>query len=111
MLHRWAASPIAAPLALLGRQSLPVFALGTVLAIAIQTVKTVTGQNLLLDSLMIGGGLLLQLALAAAKQYWPDEMRRPTRKGGAAGVRPLPAGQGPHPAEPIRLDQRKRVSG
>ena len=70
-LRLWAKSRLAAPFALLGRQSLPVFALGTVLAFAIQTVKTETGQNLLLDSAMIGTGLALQLALAAARQYWP----------------------------------------
>jgi hypothetical protein len=62
---------VAAPLALLGQQALPVFALGTVLAIMIQSVKTVTGQDLILDTLMIASGLLAQLALAASKQYWP----------------------------------------
>ena len=71
-----AQSRIAAPLALLGRQSLPVFALGTVLAFAIQTVKTETGQNLLLDSAMIATGLALQLGLAAARQYWPVTQHR-----------------------------------
>lgn len=64
-------SVVAAPVALLGQQALPVFALGTVLAFAIQSVKTVTGQDIILDTAMIGGGLLAQLALAAAKQYWP----------------------------------------
>jgi hypothetical protein len=62
---------VVAPLALLGRQALPVFALGTVLAFAIQAVKTVTGQDAVLDTLMIAGGVLAQLGLAAAKQYWP----------------------------------------
>ncbi|WP_322894245.1 MULTISPECIES: OpgC domain-containing protein [unclassified Yoonia] len=64
-------SAFAAPFALLGQQALPVFALGTVLAFAIQSAKTVTGQDFVLDTLMIGGGLLAQLGLAAAKQYWP----------------------------------------
>lgn len=62
---------IVAPVALLGQQALPVFALGTVLAFAIQSVKTVTGQDFVLDTLMITAGLLAQLGLAAAKQYWP----------------------------------------
>ena len=62
---------VVAPLALLGRQALPVFALGTVLAFAIQAVKTVTEQDAVLDTLMIAGGVLAQLGLAAAKQYWP----------------------------------------
>jgi len=75
ILHRWARSAIALPFAILGRQSLAVFALGTVLAFAIQTVKTQTGQNLMLDSAMLGGGLVLQLALAASRQYWPAGRR------------------------------------
>ncbi|WP_019954476.1 OpgC family protein [Yoonia vestfoldensis] len=62
---------VAAPLALLGQQALPVFALGTLLAFAIQAVKTVTGQDIVLDTLMIVGGLLAQVALAASKKYWP----------------------------------------
>ena len=62
---------VVAPLALLGRQALPVFALGTVLAFAIQAVKTLTGQDVVLDTLMIAGGVVAQLGLAAAKQYWP----------------------------------------
>lgn len=75
ILHRWARSVMARPFAILGRQSLAVFALGTVLAFAIQTVKTQTGENLLLDSLMLGGGLLLQFALAASRHYWPAGRR------------------------------------
>ncbi|MCA1777640.1 MAG: OpgC domain-containing protein [Loktanella sp.] len=75
ILHRWARSAMARPFAILGRQSLAVFALGTVLAFAIQTVKTQTGENLLLDSLMLGGGLLLQFALAASRHYWPAGRR------------------------------------
>ncbi|NTT85931.1 OpgC family protein [Tabrizicola fusiformis] len=64
-------SRAAAPFALLGRQALPVFALGSVLCLALQAIKNTTGQNILLDSLMIGGGLALQFALAAARTYWP----------------------------------------
>ena len=70
-VRRACATAVAAPFALLGQQALPVFALGTVLAFAIQAVKTVTGQDVVLDTLMIGAGLLAQLGLAAAKQYWP----------------------------------------
>lgn len=61
----------AAPLALLGRQSLPVFALGSVLCLTLQALKWTTGEDFLIDSLMIGGGLAAQFALAAARQYWP----------------------------------------
>jgi hypothetical protein len=71
LVRRICGTFIAAPFALLGQQALPVFALGTVLAFAIQAVKTVTGQDFVLDTAMIAGGLLAQLALAAARQYWP----------------------------------------
>lgn len=70
-VRRFCGRAICAPLELLGRQALPVFALGSVLCIGIQGIKHVTGQDLLTDSLLIGGGLALQFALAAARQYWP----------------------------------------
>lgn len=73
MVRRACASRLAAPLALLGRQALPVFALGSVLCIALQGIRHATGRDLALDTLMIGGGLALQLALAAARQYWPKQ--------------------------------------
>jgi hypothetical protein len=65
------ASPWLSPLGLLGRQALPVFALGSVLALLLQGIKTRTGEDLLLDSLMLAGGLSLQFALAWAKDHWP----------------------------------------
>lgn len=71
IVRRACASRLAAPFELLGRQALPVFALGSVLCIGLQGVKHVTGQDLLTDSLLIGAGLALQFALAAARQYWP----------------------------------------
>lgn len=70
-VRRFCGRAICAPFELLGRQALPVFALGSVLCIGIQGIKHVTGQDLLTDSLLIGGGLALQFALAAARQYWP----------------------------------------
>lgn len=57
----------AAPLRLMGRHALPVFALGSVLAYVVQGIKTETGASPLLDGLMLGSGLLLQLALAWAR--------------------------------------------
>ena len=38
---------------------------------ALQAIKETTGENLALDTAMIGGGLALQFALAAARTYWP----------------------------------------
>ena len=57
----------ARPLALLGRHSLPVFALGSVLAILLQGIRAGTGPDLLRDTLMLGAGVALMLALAAAR--------------------------------------------
>ena len=70
-MRRFCGRAICAPFELLGRQALPVFALGSVLCIGMQGIKHVTGQDLLTDSLLIGVGLALQFALAAARQYWP----------------------------------------
>ena len=70
-IRRACASRLAAPFELLGRQALPVFALGSVLCIGLQGIKHVTGDSLLADTLLIAGGLALQFALAAARQYWP----------------------------------------
>ena len=78
-VRRLCTTTLAAPLALLGQQALPVFALGTVLAFAIQSVKTVTGEDFVLDTVLIVTGLLAQLGLAAAKQYWPKPKAAPKR--------------------------------
>lgn len=55
---------LAAPFRLLGRQGLAVFATGTVLSMALQVVKTSRQPDPLFDGLILGGGLLLLLALA-----------------------------------------------
>jgi len=74
-VRRLCALRVMAPFALLGRHSLPVFALGSVIAFLLQGIKTRTGEDLLLDSLMLGAGLSLQLGLAWSKDNWP------TRRG------------------------------
>ncbi|UJW87869.1 OpgC domain-containing protein [Devosia sp. SL43] len=61
-----ASSAIAAPFRLLGRQGLAVFAVGTVLSMFLQTVKTGREPDPLFDGLILGGGLLALLALAWA---------------------------------------------
>ncbi|NBE06872.1 OpgC family protein [Paragemmobacter ruber] len=70
-IRRACAHRLAAPFELLGRQALPVFALGSVLCIGLQGVKHVTGVNILADAAILAVGLGLQFALAAARQYWP----------------------------------------
>lgn len=71
------------PLAVMGQQALPVFALGTVLAFvarALRELWTLAGHSpsLLLDAAVIIGGLSLQLALAVLR----DQLRRPVGQGG-----------------------------
>lgn len=68
VVRRACGSAAAAPLALLGRHALPVFALGSVLCFAGQAIKDVAPPSLALDSAVIFGGLALQLLLAAARQ-------------------------------------------
>ena len=64
IMRRLAASPLAAPFRLLGRQGLAVFATGTVLSMALQVAKTGRDPEPLFDGLLLGGGIVLLLALA-----------------------------------------------
>ncbi len=64
VMHRIAESRIAAPLRLMGRQGLAVFATGTVLSLFLQSVKSGVDGGLLLDTLLLGGGLLLLVGVA-----------------------------------------------
>jgi hypothetical protein len=57
-------SAAAAPLALLGRNALPVFAAGSLLALTCQAIKQVAPPGVALDTVLILGGLSLQLVLA-----------------------------------------------
>jgi hypothetical protein len=66
IMRRVASSTIAAPLRLMGRQGLAVFASGTVLSMFLQTVRSDWEADLLFDGLLLGGGLLALIALAWA---------------------------------------------
>jgi hypothetical protein len=57
------------PFVLLGRHSLGVFGLGTVLAILAQTLRISVGGEAVLDVLMISTGLVLQMLLAWALEW------------------------------------------
>ena len=61
------------PFALLGRQALPVFAFGSIMVFAIQTIREQIGFTLWQDTWMLATGLCAMLALAAARQYWPKD--------------------------------------
>lgn len=64
VMYRIAESRLAAPLRLMGRQGLAVFAVGTVLSLLLQAVKAGIAGGLLLDTVLLGGGLLLLTGLA-----------------------------------------------
>ncbi|MEO9299829.1 OpgC family protein [Devosia alba] len=80
-----AAMPVAAPFRQLGRQSLAVFAAGTVISMFLQVVKTTRQPEPLFDGMILGGGLLVLLALA-----W---ILNATAQLKAARPADLPAGQ------------------
>jgi hypothetical protein len=64
VMRRLAASSLAAPLRLLGRQGLAVFATGTVLSMLLQVVKTERQPDPFFDGMILGAGLLGLWALA-----------------------------------------------
>jgi hypothetical protein len=63
------------PLTRLGRHSLPVFATGTALALAIQVVMFQEAMHPLRDTALIGGGLAVQFLLAAYLDWWSRAQR------------------------------------
>ena len=69
-----------APLALLGRHALPVFALGTILSFAVRAAKEIAGEApLAFDAMLIGGGIAAMLGFAAMLEF--------SRKAGMAPAR------------------------
>ncbi|WP_197410692.1 OpgC family protein [Devosia epidermidihirudinis] len=75
IMRRVASSAIAAPLRLLGRQGLPVFAVGTVISMVLQTVKSPRQPDPLFDGMILGGGLLALWLLAWALTKTQDVSR------------------------------------
>ncbi len=66
-VRRFCASGVARPIVLMGQNALPVFALGTILAILMQAVKEVAPRSIVEDSLILLGGLSAQFGFAWAK--------------------------------------------
>ena len=64
VVRRAVAGAWARPVALMGRQALPVFATGSVLCIAAQAILTASGRDPLVGAWVIAGGLAIQLAAA-----------------------------------------------
>jgi hypothetical protein len=89
-MERWiAGSRVMQPLALMGRQSLAVFACGTVLSLLAQALRIAFGGAIALDMLLITSGLMLQMALA-----WVLEWNRQgqVKRGAAAQADLAPTG-------------------
>jgi hypothetical protein len=64
IVMRVARSSLAAPLDLMGRNSLPVFATGSVIAIALQVYRAVVETNPFIDAVFLGSGLMIQYGVA-----------------------------------------------
>jgi hypothetical protein len=90
--HAPASSPIASisrgnPLALLGRQALPVFVAGTVLSLIGQIAKFGHPPEFVFDTGFVVAGIGLQFALAYGLEWWREAL---TRRPGRPAQRPGP---------------------
>ncbi len=74
---RFLSMTIFKPAELMGRQSLAVFAAGSVLAILLQIVRYGEADNMLGDTLLISGGLLMQYSVA---RYMTDRKAAPRNR-------------------------------
>ena len=64
--RRFADNPVVAPLAVMGRQALPVFALGTLLSFLARAVKElVPDQSMALDLALVAAGIIAMILFAA----------------------------------------------
>lgn len=79
------------PLAMLGRHSLPVFALGTVLSLFGQVIKYDHQPHFLTDTLLIAGGIAIQFALARFLDWWATAQKVTLGPKGARAVDPTRA--------------------
>ena len=81
------------PFTMLGRHSLPVFALGTALSLIAQVVHFDRPPGFVFDTLLISAGLALQFGLAAYLDWWgaakPGARSRPAAAAGTGGGAPL----------------------
>jgi len=69
-LRSWLArSALANAVVVLGRHSLSIFCLGTILAIIGQMIRTQTDGSVLADAALVGGGILAQILLAGVLEW------------------------------------------
>ena len=86
-MERWiGAQRSLQPLVLMGRQSLAVFGVGTVLAIIAQAVRIALGGAVILDMLMIVCGLLVQMAVAWALEWNKTGRTQPSAETQSAAL-------------------------
>jgi hypothetical protein len=79
-------SAIAKPFIVLGRHSLPVFCVGTVLAITLQIVRATFGASVLTDIMLLGAGALLQIGLAWALEWYGSASKNRERAPASAAA-------------------------
>jgi hypothetical protein len=72
-----AAARWVAPVVTLGRNSLPVFAFGTILAFVGQSIKVTNDLTFVQDTLLILTGLTMQWGLARAREWHKVHVKRP----------------------------------
>jgi hypothetical protein len=84
-------SSLAKPFIVLGRHSLPVFCVGTVLAITLQIVRATFGSSILSDVILLTAGGLVQVGLAWALEWYGSATKGRERAVGATAAVPLPA--------------------
>lgn len=86
-LERWLRQAIVArPLILLGRHSLPVFCVGTVLGMVAVPVRASELGHPALDLLIIPGGILVQFALAWVLEWYRVGQKTASRRVAAASA-------------------------
>ena len=70
-MERWLrATEVMRPIIVLGRHSLPVFCLGTVLAIGGQMIRAQSDPSFSLDLILVSSGILAQLVLAGVLEWY-----------------------------------------
>ncbi|UIJ71488.1 OpgC family protein [Aurantimonas sp. HBX-1] len=87
---------------MMGRHSLPIFAVGTVLSLAGQVIKHGEAPDFLFDTLLIGGGLFVQVLLARYLDWWQVASKVARPASGLKPARPVPG----HSPVPLRLPPR-----
>ncbi len=92
-VERWLrATPLSAPLTLIGRHGLPVFCLGTVLSLGAQVLRPAFDGAVSFDLLIVLVGFSLQWLLAWALEWQKGGRTVNARAPGASAPRPLAPG-------------------